>query len=152
MQAELVRPPVRGHEQEQPETTQSWSPYNSFFLASHISNTKLLTSFNNALKSSLFQFSNPKLKLALLKLSSVLNSPNLPPNRFSNSTMKLFLMLSYTGHSQRTCTTLSHSPLHNLHCLSSFLPLCLPNSSFRPFVPDRNLNNNLVPGSPTPCK
>ena len=53
-----------------------------FFLVSHINNTKLLTSFNNALKSSLFQFSNPKIKLALLKLSSVLNSPNLPPIDF----------------------------------------------------------------------
>ena len=51
-------------------------------------------------------------------------------------------MLSYAGHSQRTCTTLSHSPLHNLHCLSSFLPLCLPNSSFRPFVPDKDFDVN----------
>ena len=30
------------------------------------------------------------------------------------------------------------------------LPVCLPNSSLSPCVPDLNLNNNLVPASPTP--
>ena len=33
-----------------------------------------------------------------------------------------------------------------------FLPLCLPNSSFRLCVPDLNLNKSLLPASHIPCK
>ena len=33
-----------------------------------------------------------------------------------------------------------------------FLELCLPSSSFRPWVPDLNLNKSLEPMSKTPCK
>ena len=33
-----------------------------------------------------------------------------------------------------------------------FLELCLPSSSFRPWVPDLNLNKSLEPMSETPCK
>ena len=33
-----------------------------------------------------------------------------------------------------------------------FLILCLPSSSFRPWVPDLNLNKSLEPMSETPCK
>ena len=33
-----------------------------------------------------------------------------------------------------------------------FLELCLPGSSFRPWVPDLNLNKSLEPMLETPCK
>ncbi len=69
------------------------------------------------------------MKPALLKSSSALNLTERFPNSFSRSPTKVFLMLSYAGHSQNTCTTLSHSSPHNLQCRSSFVLLCLPNSS-----------------------
>ena len=49
MQAELVRPPVRGQEQEHHHNN-SVLPYYLFFIVSQINNTKLLTSFTKALK------------------------------------------------------------------------------------------------------
>ena len=45
---------------------------------------------------------------------------------------------------------LSHSAPHNTQSDLPSLPLCLPSSSFKPCVPDLNLNNSLA--SPTPCK
>ena len=38
------------------------------------------------------------------------------------------------------------------HSVLPSLPLCLPNSSFRPCVPDLNLNKSLLPASHIPCK
>ena len=71
----------------------------------------------------------------------------LPPNRLSKSSMKVFLIVSYTGlasypgllwapgnvantgHCQSTCMTHSHFFPHNLHCLSSFSPYILKHQS-----------------------
>ena len=41
---------------------------------------------------------------------------------------------------------------HKKKALLLFLELCLPSSSFRPWVPDLNLIKSLEPMSETPCK
>jgi len=51
-----------------------------------------------------------------------------------------------------TCTTLSHCAPHNLHCLSSFLPLCLPNFLFRRLVPEPKLKHQSCSCIPNPCQ
>ena len=60
-------------------------------------------------------------------------------------------MLLYSEHSHRTCSTDSHSHSQKKQALPLFLVLCLPSSSFRPWVPDLNLNKSLEPMSETPC-
>ena len=42
--------------------------------------------------------------------------------------------------------------LTNTQALPLFLVLCLPSSSFKPWVPDLNLNKSLEPMSDTPYK
>ena len=61
-------------------------------------------------------------------------------------------MLLYSEHSHKTCSTDSHSHSQKRQALLLFLVLCLPSSSFRPWVPDLNLNKSLEPVSETPCK
>ena len=46
----------------------------------------------------------------------------------------------------------SPSAPHKLHSDLPSLPLCLSNSSFKPCVPNLNLNKSLVPASLKPCK
>ena len=48
--------------------------------------------------------------------------------------------------------TFSHSFPHKEHSVLPSLPLCLPNSSFRPCVPDLNLNKSQLSASHIPCK
>ena len=43
-------------------------------------------------------------------------------------------------------------PLTTHTTIHPSLPLCLPNSSFKPCIPDLNLNRSLVSASLTPCK
>ena len=52
-------------------------------------------------------------------------------------------------HALQTRTHITHK---KKQALLLFLELCLPSSSFRPWVPDLNLNKSLEPMSETPCK
>ena len=61
-------------------------------------------------------------------------------------------MLLYSGHSHKTYSTDSHSHTQKKQALLLFLVLCLPSYSFRPWVPDLNLNESLEPMSETPFK
>ena len=58
-------------------------------------------------------------------------------------------MLLYSEHSHRT-HLMTHS--QKTQALLLFLVLCLPSSSFKPWVPDLNLNKSLEAMSETPYK
>ena len=64
------------------------------------------------------------------------------------------LLHVYSEHSHKTCSTdlHSHSQKNKLHYCFQYYSVCLPNSSFRPWVPDLNLNKSLKPMSDNPCK
>ena len=80
----------------------------------------------------LWSYSHPKMKPTLLKLSSVLNSPKLPPTDSHESISNAIqdTPRAHVPHSHIHPHVLTYMAYH------PFLPLCLPNSSFRPLLPD----------------
>ena len=74
--------------------------------------------------------------------SSLLKFIYLPP-KASPQNEYITICWTLTQH-HNTWTTLSHLAPHNAHSDLPSLPLCLPSSSFKPCVPDLNLNSSLV--------
>ena len=64
------------------------------------------------------------------------------PSRFLINSIQ---MLQYSEYSHKTYSTDSHSHSQKKLALLLFLALCLPSSSFRPWIPDLNLNKSLEP-------